>query len=474
MRYLPVHWSEGMFLRPQHFQAADRYWSELLQISQSWLDHYSYGIHSLELSREALANYQVQVTRLHARMKDGSVIVLDSGREPDRVDLKEAFQQQAEVTVLLAVPKVVLGRPNVTGRRTTDSRYFEADLAVPDESRGGNDQPIQFREINARLLLSSQEQSGYETLPIVRVKRAGEGEAIPQVDEDYFPPVLNAQAWPPLGLGVVRGVYDVLGEKMNLLADRVVNRGVTLASQEPGDLEDLLMLLQLNRAYASLGCLAFATGLHPFVAYTELCRIVGELSVFDETRRAPQVPRYDHDDLARIFKWVKMQIERLLGSRRRLEFEQRFFLGSDRGMQVTIEPKWLQAGWNWYVGVNGAGVAEREIRELLRPGNLDWKMGSAQQVDLIFRHGIPGVTLVELPQPPRALPTRQGWVFFEVRRDNAAWKDVLATQNLAIRFKEELISNLATLQGQRKLEVSAQGKRSVLEFALFAVPTSTA
>jgi predicted component of type VI protein secretion system len=101
-------------------------------------------------------------------------------------------------------------------------------------------------------------------------------------------------------------------------------------------------------------------------------------------------------------------------------------------------------------------------------------MGSAQQVDLIFRHGIPGVTLVDLPQPPRALPTRQGWVFYEVRRDNAAWKDVLAAQNLAIRFKEELISNLAALKGQRKLEVSAQGKRSVLEFALFAVPTSTA
>jgi type VI secretion system protein ImpJ len=312
-----------------------------------------------------------------------------------------------------------------------------------------------------------------ETLPIARIKRAGETEATPRIDDDYFPPVLHAQAWSPLGLGVLRGVYDLVGEKMHVLADRVVNRGVTLASQEPGDLEDLILLMQLNRAYGSLGCLAFAAGVHPFVAYTELCRIVGELSIFDETRRAPQVPQYDHDDLARIFKWAKVQIERLLGMRRRLEFEQRFFLGTDRGMQVAIEPKWLQAGWSWFVGVNGAGVSEREIRDLLRPGNLDWKMGSAQQVDLIFRHGIPGVTLLDLPQPPRALPTRQGWVFYEVRRDNAAWKDVLASQDLAIRFKEELISNLATLNGQRKLEVSAQGQRSVLEIALFAVPTST-
>lgn len=474
MRYLPVHWSEGMFLRPQHFQAADRYWGELLQTAQAWQNPYHYGIHSIEISHESLANYQFQVNALHVRLKDGTLLSLDSGREPDRLNLKEAFQNQAEVTILLAVPKTVLGRPNVTSGRVAEARYFETSLAVPDESRGGNDQELQFREVHARLMLATQDTAGYETLPIARVKRAGDGEAIPRLDDDYFPPVLNAFAWSPLGLGVVRSIYDLLGEKMNLLADRVVNRGVTLASQEPGDLEDLMMLMQVNQAYGLLGCLAFATGTHPFLAYSELCRVVGQLAILDETRRTPEIPRYDHDDLARIFRWVKVQIERLLGSRRKLEFEQRFFLGADRGMQVTIEPKWLQAGWSWYVGVNGVGVGEREIRDLLRPGHLDWKMGSAQQVDLIFRHGIPGVNLVDVPQTPRALPTRQGWVFYEVRRDNAAWKDVLAAQNLAIRFKEELISNLPDLKGQRRLEVSSSGKRCVLEFALFAVPNNLA
>ena len=188
------------------------------------------------------------------------------------------------------------------------------------------------------------------------------------------------------------------------------------------------------------------------------------------------MPRYDHDDLARIFKWVRVQIERLLGSRRRLDYEQTFFIGTDRGMQATLDPKWLHSGWNWFVGVKAEGATEAEIRELLRPGKLDWKLGSAQQVDLIFRHGIPGVTIVDLSQPPRALPARQGWVFYEVRRaaENAAWKDVLATQTLAMRLKEELISNLSSLRGQRKLEVSALGKRCVLEFALFAVPTQPA
>ena len=61
-------------------------------------------------------------------------------------------------------------------------------------------------------------------------------------------------------------------------------------------------------------------------------------------------------------------------------------------------------------------------------------------------------------------------MYYEVTRGSAAWKDVQVTQTLAMRFKEELISNLDTLKGQRKLVVSARGKQAVLEFALFAVP----
>jgi type VI secretion system protein ImpJ len=463
-----------MFLRPQHFQAADRFWTELIHTSARWDNPYNYGVSAIELSEEALSNYQVQVTRCHARMKDGTLVVLDAGQEPDRVDLKGAFTGQTEVRVYLAIPKLTLGRGNVGAAGADENpRYLETELPVPDESRGGNEQALQFRDHNVRLLLSTDDLAGYEVLPIAQVKRASEGEATPLRDDDYFPPMLTTASWPPLGLGVVRAIYDIIGQKMEILSERIVQRGVTLASQEPGDLEDLMMLMVLNESYATLSCLAFAA-VHPFQAYTELCRVVGQLSIFDELRRTPDVPRYDHDDLARIFKWIRIEIERLIGSRRKLEYEQRFFHGADRGMQVTIDPKWLHSGWKWFVGVNGQGVSEAEIRELLRPGNLDWKMGSAQQVDLIFKHGIPGVTLVDLPQPPRALPSRQGWTYYEVRRENAAWNDVLATQTLALRFTEELISNLDTLQGQRKLEVAAKGKRTVLEIALFAVPSQQA
>lgn len=473
MTHLPVHWFEGMFLRPQHFQAADRHWNELLTTSSRWHNPYDYGLRSIDLSQEALANYHVEVSSCEARMRDGTLVEFTSTDCPDRAALKEAFERESEVTVYLAIPKLALGRANVAADGSAgDNRYRARTLTVQDESAGGNDQEIQFRRPAVRLMLSTQELTGFEALPIARIQRAGDKEATPELDDDYIPPLIDVNAWPPLGLEIVRAIFDIIGQRVEVLSARVLERGINLTSQEPGDLDDLLMLMMLNQAYSVVHCLTFAQGVHPFLAYRELCRVVGQLSIFDEARRIADIPAYDHDDLARIFKWIKSRIERLLGAGPSLDYEQRFFVGTDRGMQVAIKPEWLHSGWNWFVGVHAENISENECRELLRPGKLDWKMGSSQQVDLIFKHGMPGVEQTELTQQPRALPARRGWIYYEVKRENAAWKDVLATQTLALRYRTELIGNLDSLQGQRKLEVLLADRRAILEFALFAVPTT--
>ncbi len=176
MRNPPIHWHEGQFLRPHHFQAAERHWTELIQTGQRWDHPFHYGLHDLEFSREALSNRQFQVHRLHARLPDGTLVSLDAGQEPDRLDLKqavsglkeptadlaEAFEQQAAVRVYLGVPKLKTGLANVSENGSAQQvRYSTAAQSIQDESHGGNDQDIEFRSLNARLLLSTQDLSGY-------------------------------------------------------------------------------------------------------------------------------------------------------------------------------------------------------------------------------------------------------------------------------------------------------------------------
>lgn len=488
MKYLPVQWSEGMFLRPHHLQAAERHWGERLETSNQWDHPYHYGLRSVEVSPEAIANYQFELRQCQARLRDGTLIVIAPGNEPDRVDLSAGIERQAEraislqaglaqsptVRVYLGVPKLKLGRANVSaGTGESDSRYVERKREVPDEVDGGNDQVISVRELNVRILLSTDDHTGYDVLPIAQIKRAGDKEATPRLDADYIPPVVSIEAWPPLAMDYVRAIYDVIGQKVRVLGEQVMSRGITPTSQEPGDMDRLIMLMMLNEALATLGCLAFSQGLHPFQAYTELCRIVGKLALFSEQRRCPEIPAYDHDDLARIFKWAKQQISLLIHRIQDYAYEREDFQGVENRMQVRLKEKWLEPSWEWYVGVNYGIATKAECVQLLSPGKLDWKMGSAEEVEGIFRQRKAGVRLQLVDTPPRALPVRGPWVFYQVVRVDQAWRGVEMTRTLAMRFSDTLVKNLAELPGQRELVVQERGsnREISLEFALFALDT---
>jgi type VI secretion system protein ImpJ len=487
MRQPPVHWYEGLFLRPHHFQAADRYWAETVQTSEQWDHPYNYGLLAIDFSREALGNHQFEVRQLKARMRDGTLVSLELGEEPDRLDLKQelasvgkamanltdAFEKEPVVRVFVGIPKLKLGRQNVAGTdAATPTRYLPTRLSLPDEHTGSNEQELELRQLNVKLLLSTQDLSGYELLPIAQVKRASAGAARPQLDESYIPPVIAIDAWQGLGRDIVRAVYDIIGQKIEVLSQQISSRNIGLDSRNPGDLERILMLARLNSAYNALSITGFAQGMHPVVAYTELCRICGDLSIFDKDRRAEPVPPYDHDNLAGIFKEVQQRIERLLNAVRDYEYEQRYFVGVGLGMQVTLEPKWFNSDWQWYIGVNKGDLTPQECRELLSSGQLDWKLGSSRQVEILFKQRAPGLELRPLDRPIRALPSQPDWLYYEVNRsEGPAWRDVQATQTLAMRLKDSSITNLDKLQGERQLVITNRGRNYPLQFALYAVPT---
>ena len=250
MRSQPVHWYEGMFLKPQHFQASDRYWHHCLANVMQWQSLYAYGLHSFRLQREALGANFFQLNGCQAVMRDGTLVDLD-GREL-RISLKEVFQKQSEVTILLAASKLILGRANTGKPGEAATRLVVNPLPISDENTGGGETEIDFRQLDVRLLLSTDNTEGYETLPIARVRRAAGEESLPEIDQEYFPPLVTTEAWEDLSQGVVRAIYDLVGQKVDVLSQRATTRGLAFHSQEPGELDDLWMLSQLNQVLATL------------------------------------------------------------------------------------------------------------------------------------------------------------------------------------------------------------------------------
>jgi type VI secretion system protein ImpJ len=273
----------------------------------------------------------------------------------------------------------------------------------------------------------------------------------------------------------VRAVYDIIGQKIEVLSAQVNSRGIMQGALEAGDINRLLMLTMLNEGFAALRSLAFAGGVHPLIAYTELCRIVGSLSIFRSDRRPGEIPTYDHDDLARIFRWIREEIRSLITEVQEYKFERRDFIGAGRGLEVALNQQWMGREWEWYIGVQYQQINAQECRELLLPGRLDWKLGSSEKVDWMFKYRVPGLEKqLEETTAPRALPKGDNWLFYRVQRGGAIW-DELQSQDaptLAVRFTKDLIANLDSLQGQKDLQIHLGDTQATLRLSLFAVPAA--
>lgn len=153
-----------------------------------------------------------------------------------------------------------------------------------------------------------------------------------------------------------------------------------------------------------LSVIAFTPGIPPLLAYTELCRLVGQLAIFDRSGRWPAIPPYDHDDLGGGFYRVKVYLDTLLDILPEPEYKERPFIGMGLRMQAAIEPTWLDPAWELYLGVRSEMDPDEMMRLLTVPGQLDMKVGSGDRVDAIYQLGQAGLRFEPVPKPG-LLPT---------------------------------------------------------------------
>ncbi len=458
-----VYWYEGMFLQPHHFQAAERDTREALRASEDWHHPFNWGIRSLDLDRDAIGNYAAVLRSCEARFKDGTKLSIPADAEVDPVELKGALTDSGETFLYLAVPTLHRGRANVEPRPTADGpRYWVDTVEMEDENTGEGDQTIEVRRVRARILLSGQDQTGYEVIPLARVFRSAQAESPPQLDASYVPPLLVMDAWTPLWRKV-QALHYQMGAVIEQLSSQVVGRGISFDSQVPGDAESLLKLAAVNGAFSHLQAVGYVRGLTPLAIYGELCRTAGQLAIFTDARRPPNLPAYDHDDLGGCFRTVIEFIDRALKTFPRAAFVKRYFERSGERLESALEQDWIAGQKAMYLGVESE-LTNQECQALLDA--MDMKLGSGGQVDQIFRQRLQGLKLVPVTRPPRALPASAGTTYYQVERDPVFWRDVAASNTLGLRL------NLAraTFQSERILAVPGPGgKTANLQFALFVV-----
>ena len=238
-----VIWSEGLFLRPQHFQQMERSVEMLVQARTAGALAHPWGFSRLVIDDEALKIGRVSIKEAQGILPDGTPFAIPQeypAPPPLEVpnDLKDAF-------IYLALPAWRAGMPEFAIESSAQSvlaRYVGADHEVDDTVLGSQEAAaMRLGRLNLRYAVEGDPRDAFCTMGLARVvERRSTGAVV--LDEAYIPPMLECLP--------NRHLRDFLEEARNLVRHRAGALSGRLGQSTQkgvGEISEFLMLQIANR-----------------------------------------------------------------------------------------------------------------------------------------------------------------------------------------------------------------------------------
>ncbi len=420
-----VVWSEGMFLRPQHFQQQDRYMENLVRHYAATLSPYCWGFEAFEIDADLLQTGKLALSQCRGVMPDGTPFSLpEEAALPPALDLDETVEN---ATVFLALPlRDARGMDiDYDGKGNGALRYAVEESEVRDNS-GGADAPshIQVGQLRFRLMMEAEERSGYHCLGVARVVQVGADKKV-LFDEDYIPPCVDYRAAERLA-GFVNELEGLLHQRGESLAGRVTESGRGGAAE----IADFLLLQTVNRYEPLVAHLARTADVHAEALYRFLVQMAGELATFGtKEKRPPAFAEYRHDALKETFEPLMASLRQSLSmvferTAVAIPIEERKY-----GIRVaTIADRSLLADAMFVLAVNADVPAEALRRNY--PAQV--KIGPVEKIRELVNKALPGIGLNALPVAPRQIPYHAGVTYFALDNKSPFWKELERSGGLAL------------------------------------------
>lgn len=428
--YSKVVWSEGLFLRPQHFQQEARYLEDLVQKRAAPLRAYPWGVTELQLDQRLLGLGKLAVAVARGVFPDGTAFnIPDDDEPPAPLDLDENMRNEL---VHLALPVRRAGAVEIGSGEADDglSRYRMREQEVRD-AHGRNDTVAQLRvgSLHCRLLPDSAAREDYHCLGVARVVEVRADKAV-VLDPGYVSPALDALRQAPLA-NFVKELQGLLHHRAEALAGRLGAAGQGGAAE----IADFLLLQLVNRAEPLVTHLATLERLHPERLYVLAVTLAGELATFtSETKRASEFPPYRHDDLQGSFAPVVAALRQSLSmvleqNAIPIALEERKY-----GIRVAALADRSLIGQATFVLAVNAQIPAEELRRRF-PAQV--KIGPVEQIRQLVNVQLPGIRVTALPVAPRQLPYHAGFVYFELDRASPLWTQMRTSGGFALHVGGE-------------------------------------
>lgn len=420
-----VVWTEGMFLRPQHFQQQERYLEAFVEGRVRASRPYFWGFEEIEIDTQLLKLGKIAINRCKLILPDGTPVQIpEIDIAPTALDVPPNTREK---TVYLALPIRRQGALDVQTEETEQSltRFLAVEKTLVDTVTGeGDDAPIHIGQLQLKLLLEGEDLSGFISIGLLKIKESAEDSSI-TLDDSYIPPLTNCHAHPVLH-GFLNELSGLLNQRAETLAARLKESGRAGSAE----ISDYLLLQLLNRLQPLTECLMQSELLHPYDLYLQTIQMAGELSTFTSQERRPaRFPAYLHKELATIFSPVLAELRKCLStvleqSAIALELTERKY-----GIHVApISDRSLVEKASFILAVK-ANLPADQIRTNF-PGQI--KIAAVEKIRELINAQLPGIGIQALPVAPRQLPYHSGFTYFQLDRSSEFWRTLLQSGGFAI------------------------------------------
>jgi len=216
-----IVWSEGLFLRPQHFQQQNRYLERYIETRCQALRGYSWGLTGAEIERDLLAVGKLGLRRAAGVFPDGTPF-----RMPDDEPLPSPIEVSArhrDQVIHLAVPLRRLGVLDSTRGDTQDGllRYRIDELESRDStSVAANTALLEVANLRTRLIADNEPAEDYARIPVAHIIECRADKKV-VLEDRFIPTVLDSRAAVPLATFLTE-LSGLLHQRGEALASRAV------------------------------------------------------------------------------------------------------------------------------------------------------------------------------------------------------------------------------------------------------------
>jgi type VI secretion system protein ImpJ len=425
-----VIWSEGLFLRPQHFQQQDRYVESFVEGRTAALRTNPWGFIELELERDLLSIGKLGVRRARGVFPDGTPFAIpDDDLAPTPLDITLQIRDQV---IYLALPLRQSGATLVdraVGARGF-TRYRARDIEARDvSSDNGASGELETANLNLRLITQTEPSQDFARIPLAHVTECRADKQV-VLDERFMPTVLRVGAAPRLTT-FLSEMQGLLYQRAEALAARAVSSG----RGGVAEMVEFLMLQAINRYDPWVTYLAAAASCHPEDLYQMMLQIVGELSTLTATsRRPPKFPAYQHDLLRQTFEPVIAALRSCLAVSLGDNVISIPLVEKKFGIRVgTIADKSL-VDTAVFVLAARADVPTEDFR---RRFPAQCKIGPIEKIGDLVNLQLPGIGLQAMAVAPRQLHNIAGSHYFEMDRGSDLWRSLKTSGAIAIHLAGE-------------------------------------